>query len=197
MDRRSALIKAGLLTATAVVMPTMVTLLQSCKNEKQPTWQPEFFIEEEAKTMAALVDTILPRTNTPGALDVNVDVFIDKVIARTYDGQSQENVRSELADFMLNCKKRYGNSFYNLDASEKGEILETAEKNSGKLNPGVWGKTIGEQKPVTFYRSMKSMAIWAYFTSEEIGKHILTYNPVPGAYDGCVPISEIGMRSSL
>ena len=197
MDRRSALRKASILTATAVAIPAMVTLLQSCKHEKQPTWQPEFFTEEEAKTLATLVDTILPRTSTPGALDVKVDIFIDKVIARTYDVESQEKLRSELADFIVNCKKEYGDSFYNLDGSKRVKILETAEKNSEKLSPGVWGKTVGEQKSVTFYRSMKSMAIWAYFTSEEIGKHVLTYNPVPGVYHGCMPIAEIGMRSSL
>ena len=197
MDRRSALKKTGLLAGAAVAMPSMLSLLQSCKNEPRLTWKPAFFIEGEAQTIAALVDMILPRTDTPGALDVKVDVFIDKVIAHTYDEEGQQNMRNEIAAFDTNCKENFGDVFRNLNEANRTEVLKVAEKTSGKFNPGVWGKTVGEQEPIGFYRSMKSMAIWAYFTSEEIGENVLSYDPIPGDYEACKPLSEVGNRWSL
>jgi hypothetical protein len=197
MDRRSALKKTGLLVGATVAIPSIFSILQGCKDEPRLTWQPEFFSEDEAKTIGGIVNMILPRTDTPGALDVNVDVFIDKVIAQTYDAEGQEHMRNEIASFNANCEANYGAVFINLDKAKRIEVLKAAEKNSGKFNPGIWGKTIGDQEPIGFYRALKSTAIWAYSTSEEVGENVLNYLPVPGAYEGFKPVSEVGNRWSL
>ncbi len=197
MDRRSALKKAGVLAGSAVAIPSLFSLLQSCKSENRLDWQPLFFTETEAKTISVLVDTILPRTDTPGALDVKSDMFIDKVIAKTYNEEGQKKMRSELAAFNSDCKKNFGGTFLELNASDREKVLQAAEKNSGKFSPGVWGTAVGKQEPIGFYRSIKSMAIWAYFSSEEIGKNVLAYDPVPGTYEPCMPLSEEQNRWSL
>ncbi len=197
MDRRKALKKTGLLAGAALATPSILSLLQACKSEPRLTWKPEFFTHDEASTIGTLVDMILPRTDTPGALDVKVDVFIDKVIAQTYDEIGQQNIRNEIAIFNKRCAENFGAAFASLDESKKVEVLRAEEKSSGKFNPGVWGTTIGTQEPIGFYRSMKSMAIWAYFTSGEIGEKVLNYDPIPGEYDGCKPLSEVGNRWSL
>ena len=197
MDRRSALKKAGVLAGSAVAIPSFFSLLQSCKSETRLGWQPLFFTEIEAKTIAAILDMILPRTDTPGALDVKSDIFIDKVIAKTYDEEAQAKMRSEIAAFNSECEKNYGNTFIELNASDREKVLQAAEKNSGKFSPGVWGTAVGKQETIGFYRSIKSMAIWAYFSSEEIGKNVLAYDPVPGAFEPCIPVSEVGNRWSL
>lgn len=197
MDRRSALRRTGVLAGAAMVMPSLFSLLQACKQEPRLTWQPEFFSESEAKTVSAMVDMILPRTDTPGALDVKVDMFIDKVIAQTYGKDGQAHMRAELAAFNTTCEADFGAVFIHLDATKKREVLSAAEKTSGKLSRGVWGQAVGRQENIGFYRSLKSMAIWAYFTSEEIGENVLNYDPVPGVYEGCKPLSEVGNRWSL
>lgn len=197
MDRRSVLKKTGLLAGAAIAGPSMLSLLHSCKNETRLTWQPEFFTVDEAKTVSTLMDMILPRTETPGALDVKADMFIDKVISKTYDAMGQQHMRDEIAVFNADCTKDFGAIFIDLDEGKRIEILKEAEKASGKFNPGIWGTTVGDQEPIGFYRSMKSMAIWAYFTSEEIGENVLNYDPIPGNYEGCIPLSDIGNRWSL
>ena len=196
MDRRSALKKTGLLGA-AVAMPSLLTILQSCKDEPRLNWKPEFFTEAEARTITTLLDVILPRTTTPGALDVNSDLFIDKVIAQTYDAEGQQYMRDEILTFNTRCYDSFGDIFTNLNETNRIAFLKVEEQLSGKFSPGVWGTAIGPQEPIGFYRSMKSMAIWAYFTSEEIGEKVLSYDPIPGDYDGCKPLSDIGNRWSL
>ncbi len=197
MNRRKALQRTGLLAGATVLMPSMLSLFQSCKNENRLNWQPVFLNEEEAKTISALVDMILPRTETPGALDVKADMFIDKVFAETYDTAGQENIRTEIAAFNADCKNKMEDIFIDLSGADRTKVLQEAEATSGKFNPGVWGTSVGEQKPIGFYRSMKSMAIWAYFTSEEMGEEVLSYDPIPGNYEPCKPLSEVGNRWSL
>jgi hypothetical protein len=197
MDRRKALQKTGLFAGATILMPTMLSLFESCKTENRLEWTPIFFSENEAKTISSLVDTILPSTDTPGALDVKVDIFIDKVIAETYDQNGQEQMSFEISTFNEKCINKFGRTFYDLKADEKIEILKEEEKTSGKFSRGIWGTAIGPQEEIGFYRAMKSTAIWAYMTSEEIGEKVLSYDPIPGAYEPCKPLSEVGNRWSL
>jgi hypothetical protein len=46
-----------------------------------------------------------------------------------------------------------------------------------------------------FFRLIRSATVLGYFTSEEVGRNVLNYDPVPGRYDGCVPIDEVGRRN--
>ena len=197
MNRRNALKSAGLLAGASIALPSILSLLQSCEGTSRPEWQPQFFTEDEAKLIGALADTILPATETPGALDVNVDIFIDTLVAKAFDTEAQKSFRAALAAFDADCEKAFGGSFVDLSTSDREACLQKAEANSGKLSPGVWGTAVGERKPVGFYRSLKSTIIWAYFSSEQIGKHVLNYDPIPGAYHGCIPVSDVGNRWSL
>lgn len=197
MNRRNALRRTALLAGSAVAAPTLLSLLQSCKEQKRVDWVPQFLNQEQAVFVSSFVDTILPKTDTPGALDVKVDIFIDLMYAKTYDENGQKYAVEEIDKFNTNCKDEYGDVFANLSAEDKTSVLKKAEAETAKFNPGVWGTAVGEQKPVGFYRQLKSMALWAYFSSEEVGKNILSYDPIPGAYLGCIPLSDVGNTWSL
>lgn len=194
MDRRKAIKNTGLAAGAALVAPTFLSLLQSCKSEARLDWQPLFLDNDEASFISALVDTILPKTETPGALDVKVDLFLDKVFAKTFDDGAQQTLRSNIQQFNQDCIDEFGDSFSNLSDADKRACLQSAETKGGKFNMGVWGTAVGEPQTISFYRSLKSMAIWAYFSSEEIGKHVLNYDPIPQEYIGCKPVSEVGNR---
>ncbi|WP_304516730.1 gluconate 2-dehydrogenase subunit 3 family protein [Cecembia rubra] len=197
MNRRNALKKSALLAGSAIAVPSLFSLLQSCKQQNRLDWAPVFLSEDQAKFISAFVDTLLPRTETPGALDVKTDIFLDLVFAKTYDTKAQENVVNEIKKFNEECKQRHGKVFADLNMEERMAVFKNKEAESPKFNPKVWGTAVGEQKPVGFYRSLKSMTLWGYFSSEEIGVKHLNYDPVPGEYRGCVPLSEIGNAWSL
>ena len=197
MDRRSALRKTSLFAGATVIMPSILSMLQSCKEVSRIDYNPEFFSLEEAGFLAAFVDTSLPKTSTPGALDVNADVFIDKVVANVYDKKGQEDFKANISKFNDEAKSAYGKPFSELSKEDKNAFLSVKEKEGGKFNSGVWGTAVGEQEPVSFYRSLKSTVLWAYFSSEEIGKNVLSYDPIPGAYLGCIPLEEVGNKWSL
>ena len=197
MNRRDALKKTALLGGSAALSSTLLTFLQSCQETKRLDWQPRFLSGDQAQLVSALVDTILPTTETPGGLDVKVDVFIDLVWDKLYSEEAQKSVAAEMDRFNAQCVSQFGSSFAQLNPEQKKGVLQTEEAKAPKYNGGVWGTAVGEQEPVGFYRSFKSMALWAYFSSEEIGKNVLNYDPVPGEYLGCIPLEEVGKIWSL
>ncbi|MBX2822877.1 MAG: gluconate 2-dehydrogenase subunit 3 family protein [Rhodothermaceae bacterium] len=197
MNRREALKKTVFLGGTALASTSMLTLLQSCQQQSRLDWQPLFLSVDHAQLVSSLVDTILPTTDTPGGLDVKLDMFIDLIYAKSLDENAQQQQVQELDAFNQKCTDQFGSAFHQLDADQKKTILMAEESKSPKFNGGVWGTAVGEQEPVGFYRSLKSLMLWGYFTSEAIGKDVLNYDPIPGEYKGCVPLSEVGKVWSL
>jgi hypothetical protein len=197
MNRRDALRKTGLLAGSAVAIPSLFSLLQSCSQTPRLGWVPQFLSEDQAQFISSFVDTILPKTETPGGLDVKTDIFLDLVYAKTYGPEAREKVKSDIDQFNADCKIKFGKVFAELSTEEKSACLKDHEATSAKFNRGVWGTAVGEQKPVAFYRQLKSQAMWGYFSSEEIGKNVLSYDPIPGEYLGCIPVSDVGKVWSL
>lgn len=197
MDRRAALKKTALVVGSAALVPSLFSLLQSCQQQPRPGWKPIFLSVNQAELISILVDTLLPGTNTPGALDMKVDMFIDVVFAKLFDTKGQGEIIKEIGRFDELCTEKFGNKFTELNTTDREAYLKQKEAESGKFNGKVWGTAVGEQKPVGFYRTIKSLALWGYFSSEEIGKNVLSYDPIPGEYLGCIPLSDVGNTWSL
>lgn len=197
MDRRAALKKTAVVAGSAALAPSLFSLLQSCQQQPRLGWEPIFLSIDQAELISTLVDTLLPRTETPGALDMKVDMFIDVVFAKLFDTKGQDKVIAEMDRFDELCTEIFGSKFTELNTTDREEYLKQKESQSGKFNGKVWGTSVGDQKPVGFYRTIKSLALWGYFSSEEIGKNVLSYDPIPGEYLGCIPLSDIGNTWSL
>ncbi|WP_197493997.1 gluconate 2-dehydrogenase subunit 3 family protein [Lewinella sp. 4G2] len=170
--------------------------MQSCTPDKAgSSWVPAYFDGDQARFLTAYVDTLLPRTTTPGGVDLGVDHFIDKVLAATNaDPEAESPMRTGIIDFDTNASTQFGKVFADLEASQRAQLFSEAEKSS-RYQPSVWGTAVGEQPPISFYRSLKSMALWGYLSSETVGTEILNYLPVPGEYDGDIPLSSVGGKA--
>jgi hypothetical protein len=194
MQRREALKQTALFGIATALFPS---LLQSCKEVSRLNWQPQFLSIKHAELISTLVDTILPKTETPGGLEMKVDMFIDLVYGKLNGKTGQEEMDKGMDDFDQKCKNRFGDRFADLSPENRAEILKEEEAHSPKFNGSVWGTAVGKQEPVGFYRSLKSTSLWGYFSSEEIGLNVLNYDPVPGPYQGCIPLAEVGNTWSL
>lgn len=194
MNRREALKKTFLLTGVALSAPTLMSALTACSRSDGT---PDVLSAQQASTITELVDTILPRTNIPGAIDLEVDKFIGRVIVRLRSESDQASIRNAIDDFNNRSRERFGKNYPDLNQEQRHQMLEQEERNSGTYNPSIWGGTVGKQEPVGFYRELKSLAIWGYYTSEYIGKNVLSYDLIPGEQKGCIPASQVGNSWSL
>ena len=191
MDRRELIKKSAMAMGITLTAPSLTAILNSCSGSAPLGWTPKVFSDDQARTIAGVVDTILPKTDTPGALELMVDRFVDTMIDVGYSNEDKASFLEELSSFMTSCEDAYGNSFENCSPEEKNDILSEQEK-SKKFVRTVWGQNVRGQEPVTFYRKLKGLIMLGYYTSEEVGKNIFSYDPVPGKQIGCVPLSEVG-----
>ena len=192
MNRREALKGTAMILGYAFTGSTVAALMQSCDPAKGLAWSPKVLNESQAKTLSAVVDRILPTTATPGALDVGVDQFIDKILHQVFPANIQQGFASGLDEFNQTASSQYGEEFIKLDPKNQDSIIEQYEEKSGPLPGSMWGFSFGETTAFPFYRIMKELSLLGYFQSERISKEVLAYNPVPGPFEGCIAYSDVG-----
>lgn len=93
---------------------------------------------------------------------------------------------------MQTVLQKTGKSFTDCSTDERDEILKEME--SIPLNPDryIWGNRVSKGEPNSFYRQLKGQILFAYFSSEQVGKQVFSYDPVPGKFVGCIPLAEVG-----
>ncbi|WP_170309814.1 gluconate 2-dehydrogenase subunit 3 family protein [Seonamhaeicola maritimus] len=200
MDRRTALknLTAGI--GYAVATPTIMSILASCQ-EKTETWTPLFLSEDEKYMITHLTDIILPKTEIPGALDVNIPQFLDMMFYEVELDENQKqfkkgsNLFSKKIIQSLNkpisdVKKKEFNvvlkSYFDLSEEDSKKVI-----NQQKLNIKEVAETEADSYHIyKFLLTVRYYTIFGYCTSEEIGENVLAYDPVPGNYQGCISLEE-------
>ena len=170
-----------------VSAPAIMGILNGCKAKPTIDWKPELLQGDEALIVTQVADIIIPKTDTPGAKDVGVPRFIDIMLKDCYTKEDQDHFLSGLKAFDAGAKTEYGDVFLDLAPEKKIEYV-------GKVH----GVALQEQKEIQpapkrpFILMMKELTMLGYFTSEPGATQVLQYVAVPGAYHGCVPLSEAG-----
>ena len=192
MNRREYIKNTALFLGYAVSASAMTETFLACKNEAQVNlaWQPKFFTNNQANLVAEITETILPKTATPGAKEIGVPQFIDRMMLSITPEKSRKEFLEGLKTFDEACEKSMGKSFVACFVKEREAFLMQQEKINGKNSPNVWGTNMVVDKDAMkpgFYRQIKGLTIWGYFTSEKVGTDILAYEPIPGKYIGSIP----------
>ena len=195
MNRRNALKGLGLSIGYTIATPTILSMLQSCKTEAD-LWVPSFFTMDEGIVLKNLIDLILPKTqNTPGALEVNVPEFLDLYISKTYDDIEQKKYKEGLSA-IIKALPITEKGVNDLKTKDYDALLAKYLKIS-KEQQLIYKAYDDEKDPknedaVTFKAldSLRSSSIWAFKTSEHIGKNVLAYDPIPGSQKGCISLEE-------
>ncbi len=197
MNRREILRYAAYATGAAISAPLASAFLLGCKRDAAVeagivAYEPTFFDAEEYKFISTLADTIIPRTDTPGASDVGVPEMIDKIVGQVYGLEAREKSRAGLKALMskLNEKNVEG-GFVAMEEEARLSFLQ--EQDAYFKNPDTDWEALGEEAKAVrdAYFSLKQATISYYFGSEEVATTQLAYMPVPGEYIACGDLQEL------
>ncbi|MFO1451714.1 MAG: gluconate 2-dehydrogenase subunit 3 family protein [Opitutaceae bacterium] len=177
LSRREAIRRATLLVGVALTPSLLAGALRA---QAAPPGAPaRVLTPAQLETVTAIADRILPRTDTPGASDVGVPAFIDLMLADYLTVEERTVFVTGLAQLDNTCRTRHGAGFAQLTPARQDEqLLALAEASKSGIR--------------TFLHLVREATIVGYFTSEVVGKTVTHYDPVPGRFDPCVPISEVG-----
>lgn len=187
LTRRSALQVLG-----AAAIPTLARAAGApadwgaFAHELAASSPPSLFRVDERATVSAIADAILPRTDTPGALDVGVPAFIEFITAEWMTDDERTSFRAGIADLDAHALATHGRAWPALDAAAADTELDWAEDDAGDGASGASGaeRTAGQR---TFHR-LKSYVLHGYFTSERVQREVFHTNITPGRYFGCNPL---------
>ena len=146
-------------------------------------------LDSKRKTIEALVNLILPKTNTPGAAECNVQDFVLLMIRECTDKRSQINFTEGIKDLQDYAHSETGRSFEQCDYNDKVSILQHFEQ-KGKPLPGILGKAKHKFLGKSFFTLLKNYTSIGYFTSMKGATESLNYLAIPTKYIACVNVSD-------
>lgn len=155
-------------------------LLPSCLHNEEKLSIPLQFIHinpTDENMLSAFTETILPKTDTPGANDLAAHLFALKMVDVCYTKVNREKYIKGMKDFESWVMKKTGKTFNDASSAEKQSLI--AELDGQKpTNEGI----------SFFYESTKRLTIQAYTTCEFYLTKIREYKMIPGKFQGCVPL---------
>ena len=180
--RRAALLAGVVLTPNWLMAVDPAFAKAPAGKQARPAAQGPRLTPAHAAIAGAVADRILPRTDTPGAADVGVGAFIDLLYGEFMSPAERQLLTEGLTAVDTAARTAHGGAFNTLTADRQDALLRTIARAE-------------EGKEQGFFRLIRSATILGYFTSEQVGRNVLHYDPVPGRYDGCVPIDQVGRRN--
>ena len=138
----------------------------------------KFFRDDEMALIGALADTIIPATDTPGAIAANVPDTVQGLASEWGDNGFRLFAREGLAA-LNNALSSDGASFVDMAAEQRAAILSAYDSDvfSGEIEDD-------------FYKSFKNTVATAYYMSEIGATQELAYEPVPGEWIGDAPLTD-------
>ncbi|MFA0964095.1 gluconate 2-dehydrogenase subunit 3 family protein [Roseivirga sp. BDSF3-8] len=193
MKRREAIRVMSLWSAGAIVATELI--LTGCDDgpentaantEKKEDTGPKFE-ERDLAMLNEIGETIIPKTDTPGAKAVGIGSFIAMMVRDCYEPDEQQVFMSGLQKIRDGFEEQHDKIFMLGTPEEKLAFLngineEMAE--AAKKRKAMPGKN-EEKPPIHYFKMMKELTVLGYFSSQVGATEALRYIETPGRYDGC------------
>jgi len=183
MNRREWLKSMSALAVGAIAGPSLLAVFEAHAAAQKPAARPEFFNPAQYSLISAVADIIIPRTDTPGAVDAGVPLFMDQLFKAVYARDDQARYLDAAADF----DKAGGKPFLQLGDAQRKALVNRlhaeaiATPKGGKLAPA------GD-----FVLMTKKLTMLGFFLSRPGCTQVLQYDPVPARWQPDIPLSQAG-----
>ncbi|MBM3401186.1 MAG: gluconate 2-dehydrogenase subunit 3 family protein [Bacteroidetes bacterium] len=182
MDRREAIQKVSWILGGTII-GSSIFLEYGCHSNTQQT--ADFFDKSTTDLLNEIAETILPKTNTPGAKDAKVGEFMNVMVKDCYTKADQDVFKAGIQSLEKGCKLKTGKNFMDCSLEERTSYLSfvDAEQKAYTVAKAV-------EDPAHYFRMMKELTLLGFFTSEVGATKALRYIETPGSYNGNLPYKK-------
>lgn len=150
-----------------------------------------FFRPAQRQQVAILAEAIIPKTDTPGAIDAGVPGWIEVIVKDCLEPENQKIITDGLAAIMMRCVKDHGKSMDKLSPEEQVAFLTAYDKETKAEQK----KPVGNEKPpLTFLQQFKELTKFCYVNSEIGATQAFNFQLVPAKWIPDMPL-EPGMKA--
>ena len=177
IERRALLRRAAWILGGAISAPAALAILQGCsaKESAPAAVTLKFLKPDQFDVIAEIAEIMIPKTDTSGAKDAGVPAFIDIALDAVYDAGQKDRFNAGYAAF------NDGKPFLTLPPAERQAVVKQS----------LEGALAGERNPKPFILMVRELTLLGYFTSKPGITENMTYEAVPTAFHGCVPIAQM------
>lgn len=147
---------------------------------------PATLTPAQARTVTALAEVIIPRTDTPGASEAGVTAFVDALLTGWLDASDRDRFLAGLDEVDPTARAAHGADFADCAPARQAELVARMDEELDRLR-----RDPDEDETRTFFYDMKRFTLAGYFTSQA-GLRTLGYRIIPGAFEGCVILDQYG-----
>ncbi|SEN16633.1 Gluconate 2-dehydrogenase subunit 3 [bacterium A37T11] len=184
INRRAALRNLVIIAGGAMILPACYRKSGKASielNNLQIT-------EDEESLLETLADTLIPKTDTPGAKELKLHLFVLKMVDDCYKPEDQDQFTKGLRALPSFAKSTIGKDFVNASAKERGQLLLKIQDIKDTEEATEKGQEAGDDKSLKrFYDITKSKTIQGYLNSKYVMTNLVKYELVPGRYNGYFP----------
>ena len=184
MDRRVALQLLSASAAASAFPPDLSRLGRALHARLGGGLTRRVLTVEQDATVVALTDLILPATDTPGAKAAGVNEFIDLLLAEWVDPAERDRFTAGIAMVDQRAHESFGQTFLSATPAQQAILLTALDDETAR-----WNASPRESRgPEPFYRRLKWLTLFGYFTSQVGAEQEDHYLIVPGRYEPCAPL---------
>lgn len=146
------------------------------------------------KLLEAMADTIIPRTDTPGAVDVGVPQLLDAMLKNWASESRRTEMTQALMQMDNKAKQLHGSSFVSLEPTKRHQLLAAHDIEALKVKPGKPARSkhsmiSGPNHSDPGYAKLKELIVLLYYMSEPALTRELSYIHSPGEWIPSVPVT--------
>jgi len=144
--------------------------------------------------VVAMIDHIIPATDTPGARAARVNEFIDVILSEWATAEERQNFLSGLADVDKRSNELFGKDFVVASAAQQLTLLlamddaVSAERSRRTRHSSDSSDERDTQLKGSFFSVFKNITLHGYYTSEIGFTQELKLQIIPGAQHGCLQV---------
>ena len=187
MNRRDAVKLTTLVLGASLSAPAMIEILQGCSSDKARGLKPALFTDDNENIISKIAETIIPKTDTPGAIEAGVPDFIEKFVQDVYTPGQQKKFMKGLGEIDDLSRKKYGKKFLKISDEDKSALIDSMNRDALSDKAGA-----DDPRNGPFILMFKEATLLGFFTSMPGATKTLQYLPIPGGYNGCMPLSDVG-----
>lgn len=168
-------------------------------------WTPKALTPAQARILDVAAELIMPATDTPGAREAGVPQFVDRAVAIYCSPADAAAIRSGLDRMEADARAEHGAGFVALTPAQQTALLTRYDNEArarraapqtqvgrGDTETGLSNRAPAPPPAPAFFPVLRDLVTVGYFTSKIGATQAVRYDPNPGAYHGCVPLSQIG-----
>ena len=142
------------------------------------------FTTEQFALLEQISETMVPATDTAGAIGAGVPAFIREMLARWGSRETGVEIAAVLdaIEHTRGASSAWASS--TMPAERRLEVLKEFDAARIAAHDGA-------------YRKFKWLVLIGYYQSEIGATHELRFELVPGAWRACLPLSEVGRASAV